>query len=382
MGGVSRVIQNYSSWLPESTLTVSLGNSMPRLLRWFLISGPALVLNRFSKGLGSLWAYFLTNLSFRILLTRFNGSEKIVYMAHDIESFNATASRKSQKILVVHDYYTASLIVAGYIRSGSVFEHFFKAIEASAYRKADIVLTVDNRINQYVVGFGVPSGKVRTLLNALDTRAFQWCPRKKDQFRREFNLPYDRSVILIARRLVTKTGIEYAISAAEQVCRHNPKCLFAIVGVGPDEKKLRRMVETLDLTSNVVFMGGVEPTRMYKLYNAADIVLVPSVHINGIEEATSLSALEAMSCGKPVIASNIGGLKEIINDHENGFLIPEKNPSRLAKSIMSLIDNPESSYHIGLSAHEFAVKHEDHVKFQLLQIVDAITREDLAQTQG
>lgn len=373
IGGISRVIQNYSSWLPGSTLTVSLYSSIPRLLRWFLISGPASVLNTFFKGLGSLWEYSLKNLSFRILLARLDRSEKTVYMAHDIESFNAIGSQKSKKILVVHDYYTASLVVSGNVRSGSVFEHFFKAVEASAYRKADMVLTVDSRINQYVGGFGTPA-KVKTILNALNTRAFPWCPKNKSKFRYEFNLPDDHFIILIPRRLVKKTGVEYAIRAAEKVCKHYKKCLFVIAGTGPEEKSLQNLVKTINLIGHVVFLGGVEPREMYKLYNAADMVLIPSISVNGIEEATSLSALESMSCGRPVIASNIGGLKEIIKDNETGILVPEKNPDKLAESIINLLSNPKLSYHLGLKAREFALEHEEHAKFQLLQALDDVIR--------
>jgi glycosyltransferase involved in cell wall biosynthesis len=80
---------------------------------------------------------------------------------------------------------------------------------------------------------------------------------------------------------------------------------------------------------------------MHNLYEASDIVLIPSVHSHGVEEATSISALEAMSCRSPVIASAIGGLKEILIDGEDGLLVEEKNKEALAQAISLLLKDPE-----------------------------------------
>ena len=80
---------------------------------------------------------------------------------------------------------------------------------------------------------------------------------------------------------------------------------------------------------------------MHSLYEASDIVLIPSVHSHGVEEATSISALEAMSCRSPVIASAIGGLKEILIDGEDGLLVEEKNIEALAQAISLLLNDTE-----------------------------------------
>ena len=75
------------------------------------------------------------------------------------------------------------------------------------------------------------------------------------------------------------------------------------------------------------------------LYNTADIVLIPSIHSDGLEEATSISSLEAMASGVSVIASDIGGLSDIFEDGSNGLLVPDGNVGALEKAILKLLNN-------------------------------------------
>src|SRR2546425_7533059 len=78
----------------------------------------------------------------------------------------------------------------------------------------------------------------------------------------------------------------------------------------------------------------------------------PSIPVVGVEEATSLFALEAMACGKPVVASAIGGLKEMIRNRENGILVPPARPDLLADAILELIRDRQLSDEIGEAARE------------------------------
>lgn len=374
VGGISRVIENYCLYLGSHLIKiVSFHNIIPQFANRVLISGPSLVMNRLFRGLGTVWSYFCNVLIFNIILRILSRANKTIYMAHDIPSFNAIP-RKNQKILVVHDYYTPSLIVSGSIKPKSIFEKLFKVIEKITYEKADVIITVDNRIRKYVIRFGIPENKVFTIFNAPNTHIFKPLHDRKAKYRQEFGLPLDAFIILAPRRLVKKTGVEYAVRAMEKVPERSKKYLLVIAGAGPEEENLRKLAKELNLKNKVLFLGKIEPKDMWKLYNACDIVVIPSVSVGNIQEATSLSALEAMSCGKPVIASNIGGLKEIIRHHENGFLVPEKDPSELARCIMDLATNEELLLQTGQNARHFVIRHEIIIKSQLLHLIKNVAR--------
>jgi glycosyltransferase involved in cell wall biosynthesis len=291
-------------------------------------------------------------------------------LAHDIPSLNAINRKSHKKILVVHDYYTPSLIASGAVRLGGVFERFFRVVEASSYMKADAIIAVDNRIRQYLLYLGIPKLKVFTVLNAPNTRNFQPYPKRRAEFRHEFNLPNDLLVVLVPRRLVKKAGVEYAIRAAEKVYRQNNKFVLVVAGIGHEERRLRRLARAMGIADRVVFLGGVEPEKMWRLYNASDVIVIPSIRVGDVEEASSLSALEAMSCAKPVIASCIGGLVEIIKHRETGFLVAERDPENLSKTIALLLRNERLRTEIGLRARNFVIQHERRIRSHLIHLVE------------
>src|SRR3989454_8800535 len=89
---------------------------------------------------------------------------------------------------------------------------------------------------------------------------------------------------------------------------------------------------------------------MRELYQQVDVVLIPSVTTSGTQENTSIAALEAMASGKPVIATDIGGLPEVIRDGQDGILIPERDPDAVAQAAIRLLSRPDFARAIGREA--------------------------------
>jgi glycosyltransferase involved in cell wall biosynthesis len=107
-----------------------------------------------------------------------------------------------------------------------------------------------------------------------------------------------------------------------------------IAGVGTEEKLLRRRARDLGIASRVVFTGYVPEAEKVRFYNLADVYVLPSSL-----EGFGMTAGEAMSCGKPVVASRVGSLPEVVADGETGFLIPPGDRHRFAKQIVALLQN-------------------------------------------
>lgn len=154
----------------------------------------------------------------------------------------------------------------------------------------------------------------------------------------------DEIRILFVGRLVERKGVEYLLEALKSLkkeVRMNAKLI--IVGKGNQREKLEQKRENLKLNKNdVVFMGRVSENELANQYRSCDIFVLPAiVDSKGDTEGLGVVLLEAMSFKKPVIASRVGGITDIIKDKKTGILVNEKSPEEISKAIEFLIRNPE-----------------------------------------
>ena len=152
----------------------------------------------------------------------------------------------------------------------------------------------------------------------------------------------DDNFILFVGRLVGTKGIKYLLRAMKTV-----DSKLVICGGGPDKEKLQRLTGKLGLNDKVQFPGRVSEEEKHKLFSSCSLFVLPSIY-----ESFGIAAAEAMSYGKPVIASNVGGLPEVVNG--GGLLANPKDPNDLAKQITTLLRNPEKRKQLGIKAKEIA----------------------------
>ena len=119
---------------------------------------------------------------------------------------------------------------------------------------------------------------------------------------------------------------------------------------------MEQVVREHGLEDQVRLLGGQGRDAILELYRLADIILVPSVRSENVEEATSLSALEAMACGRPLIAGAVGGLAEMVDDGENGLLVPDADAEALAAAILRLAADPELGARLAADARDYVVR--------------------------
>jgi len=116
-----------------------------------------------------------------------------------------------------------------------------------------------------------------------------------------------------------------------------PEVKLWLAGDGIEEEACRKLVREYRLDERVAFLGGVPRDVILMLSSIAAATLIPSVPSNGVVEATSIAAIEAMACRVPVVASSIGGLVELINDDSNGFLVSPGDPEQLAAAVRNIL---------------------------------------------
>ncbi|MFH0915344.1 MAG: WecB/TagA/CpsF family glycosyltransferase [bacterium] len=272
-------------------------------------------------------------------------------------------------VMTLHGYPLYESVSEGYSTASRMGLHYLMRTEMQALRLADAIVTVDTRLYRHVLGL-VPerADSVYTLMNFVDTSVFAPMadPAEEAHLRRElraaWEIPEDRIVLLCPRRLVKKNGVVFpslALAAMDPADRDSFLLLHA--GDGGERGEIERIIAENHLEENVRLLGGKRPEAILELYRLADIVLVPSVHSENVEEATSLSALEAMASGRPLIAGDVGGLAEMVVDGETGLLVPA-DAEMVAAAILRLAAAPDLGARMAASAREYVVEKHSHLR--------------------
>ncbi len=272
-------------------------------------------------------------------------------------------------VLTLHGYPLYESVSEGYSTSSQMGLHFLMRTEMQALRLADAVVTVDTRLYHHVMRL-VPerADTVYTLMNFIDTSVFAPLgdatedARLRDELRKSWEIPEGKIVLLCPRRLVKKNGVVYpSLALAEMAAADRDRFLLLHAGEGGERQEIERIIAQNRLEEHVRLLGGQSPDAVRDLYRLADIVLVPSIHSENVEEATSLSALEAMASGRPLIAGDVGGLAEMVVDGETGLLVPA-DADALAAAILRMAAAPELGVRMAAAAREYVAAKHSHVR--------------------
>jgi glycogen(starch) synthase len=153
-------------------------------------------------------------------------------------------------------------------------------------------------------------------------------------------LPFSPPTILFLGRLFSEKGGDTAVEAFSLLKK---KAQLLIAGVGPERPRLEQLVDKLHLRRSTEFIGKVRLEEVPSIINRATLVVVPS-HF----EPLGLVALESMQMQRPVIASNCGGLAEVVSDRVTGLLVPPKDPVALFRAMQDLLDQPKKAIEMGI----------------------------------
>ncbi len=162
-------------------------------------------------------------------------------------------------------------------------------------------------------------------------------------------LSFDPPRLLFLGRLVAEKGSDLALTAFAAIFDRFPTARLVIAGDGPERGKLERQTIELGLISSVEFVGSVPPEKVPHLINEATLVVIPS-RLEGF----GLVALEAALMARPVVATRVGGLPEVVVHERTGFLIESENSAALAQAITGLLEQPERARQMGQAARRRA----------------------------
>lgn len=181
--------------------------------------------------------------------------------------------------------------------------------------------------------------------------------KREKKLRLDLGVEEDGVLILSVGRFAEKKGLIYLIEAVKYVIEKHKKVKLAIIGFGPEEENLKRLVQDLTLNEYIEFLGKVPNSELPKYYASADIFVLPSiVDSRGDTEGLGVVLLEALASGCAVIGSEVGGITDIIRHRQTGLLTEQKNPNDLAKNINELIENTKLREELANGGHKHTIE--------------------------
>lgn len=213
----------------------------------------------------------------------------------------------------------------------------------------------------------------------LPIRALNVVPNGVDleRFRMAGPVPASSTILLVGR-LVAQKGVDVALRALVAVLSRCPQARLVVAGDGDQALYLQRTARYLGVASHVEWVGWQSADALVALYQQANVVLVPSRY-----EPFGIVALEAMACGRPVVASRTGGLAEIVADSETGYLAPPGDDLRLAQRIAQLLLDNDTATRLGMAARHRAESYSwDSIAARTEQIYGQIAGAEIASPLG
>jgi PEP-CTERM/exosortase A-associated glycosyltransferase len=227
-----------------------------------------------------------------------------------------------------------------------------RALETHALKRADHVTTICDGLKRDIVARGVPEAKVTVIPNAVDIDAFPFSVEPDPSLNANLGLE-GKTVIGFLGSFYAYEGLDLLLEAHRKLLDRLPDVRLLLVGGGPQENALKAQAQQLGLQNNVVFAGRIPHRQVWRYYSIIDVLAYPRRSIRLTELVTPLKPLEAMAQGKLLVASDVGGHRELISDGETGLLFPPDDADALADAIERLIAQRAHWQEMRLRARRF-----------------------------
>ncbi|MCX7113183.1 MAG: glycosyltransferase, exosortase A system-associated [Proteobacteria bacterium] len=222
---------------------------------------------------------------------------------------------------------------------GSLRYRASHTLETFVFRNVDAVTTICEGLRSDIISRGIPDAKITVIPNAVNITKFKFNNHHDIKFRKDLGITGKRVLGFIGS-FYSYEGLQLLLESMPLILLEMPDTCLLLVGGGPNEENLVKLTEKLQLTNNVIFTGRVSHGNIHEYYNQIDIMIYPRYSMRLTNLVTPLKPLEAMAQGRLVLASDVGGHKELIIDGQTGFLFKAGDHYDLASKVLYLFDNP------------------------------------------
>jgi len=240
----------------------------------------------------------------------------------------------------VRSLWEDAVVTNGISRAVDLRYRAAQLLETHALRRADAVTTICQGLRGELTARGIPGEKVTIIPNAVDRAAFSGSGTPDSALAERLGLT-GKIVLAFFGSFYFYEGLHLLLQALPSLRQRHPDLAVLLAGGGPEEVRLRQLGQRLGIGDIVVFTGRIAHEEMRRYYDLADLLVFPRVSIRLTELVTPLKPLEAMAQERIVVASSVGGHRELVRDRETGYLFPPDDSERLAAGVMAaLADRP------------------------------------------
>lgn len=211
-----------------------------------------------------------------------------------------------------------------------------RRLETWVFRHCDAVTCICEGLRADIVARGIPESKVTVIPNGVDTARFGYDAPRDASLAQGLRLT-GATVLGFLGSFYAYEGLALAVRALPRIVAERPETRLLLVGGGPEEDALRGLVHELGLDAQVVFAGRVPHDQVDRYYSLVDVLVYPRLPMRLTELVTPLKPLEAMAQGKLVLASDVGGHRELIRHGDTGRLFTAGSPDALASAALGLL---------------------------------------------
>jgi PEP-CTERM/exosortase A-associated glycosyltransferase len=214
-----------------------------------------------------------------------------------------------------------------------------RALETHALQRATAITTICEGLRTDIVARGIAPEKVTVIPNAVDIETFVMGGQADAALQRRLGLHAARVLGFIGS-FYAYEGLHLLLQALPGILAQAPDARILLVGGGPQEEALKALAAQLGIADKVIFTGRVPHDEVRRYYDLIDVLVYPRLSMRLTELVTPLKPLEAMAQGRVLVASDVGGHRELIEEGQTGVLFKSGDPAALAAKVVELLANP------------------------------------------
>ncbi len=215
-----------------------------------------------------------------------------------------------------------------------------RAMETYALQRVDAATTICEGLRAEIVGRGIPASKITVIPNAVNIEDFSVGEARDEALAKQLGIE-GCQVLGFIGSFYAYEGLDILLRALPEMLAKNPAIRVLLVGGGPQDAQLKQLATELGVTGSVIFTGRVPHEQVQRYYNLIDVLVYPRLKMRLTDLVTPLKPLEAMAQGRILVASDVGGHGELIEDGKTGVLFEAGNPQALAAKTLALLNEPQ-----------------------------------------